>query len=47
MRSTPCTKVCKVVNVYKELSYACAKDTLTVNVFKGTFFSKTTLGTGQ
>lgn len=35
------------INVYKELSYACAKGTLNVNIFKGTLFSQIRLGTGQ
>lgn len=34
----PSTEFCDSINVYKELSYACAKGTLNANIFKGTFF---------
>lgn len=47
MRLTLSTEVCKLINVYKELSYTCAKDTVNVNVFKGSWLCKITLGTGQ
>lgn len=47
MRSTPFTEVYKLINVYKELSYTRTKDTVHVNVFKGSWLCKTTSGTGR
>lgn len=42
---TPSTELCELINVYREFSYACAKGALSVHIFKGTLFWKTTLGT--